>query len=262
MNEKPQLTLETITPQLAEEWLEKYNFNNRPLNNRHVLELVKEMEAGRWQLNGDTIRFSNDRLIDGQHRLAAIVKAQVTIQSVVVRGLSDFVFATIDEGKKRSGGDTFATIDEDYPTRLSAALGIIARYFDGKMMFGGTIYSNGELLEILKKHPEARQSIRKQYQGRTLVPHSIIDACHYLFSRKDPQMADLFIDKLITGIGLEQGSPILRLRERLVANSLQPAKLPKIHILALSIKAWNFTRQGATVKVLKFSPDETFPKIL
>ena len=41
--------VEVITPELAMEYLKK-NTDNRPMRERHVRELAKEMEEGRWNL--------------------------------------------------------------------------------------------------------------------------------------------------------------------------------------------------------------------
>ena len=99
--------LRTITPDIAKEMLLK-NTNNRPVSEKHVRRLAKEITEDRWQLNGDTIRFNGTRLVDGQHRLLAVVKSGKAIETLVVDGLESDVFKTIDIGKIRSNGDTLA----------------------------------------------------------------------------------------------------------------------------------------------------------
>ena len=89
---------------------------------------------------------------------------------------------------------------------------------------------------------------------------SVIDACHYLFSQKDPAAANLFVDRVIRGSGLEEGTPEYVLRERLVSNSLAKAKLSKSHLFELFIKAWNYARSGKKIKVLRL--DERDGKLL
>jgi len=58
----------TITPEIAIKMLSK-NTSNRPLNQKHIAFLVRDIKAGRWKLNGDAIRFGENALLDGQHRL-------------------------------------------------------------------------------------------------------------------------------------------------------------------------------------------------
>ena len=70
----PIITLETITPAQAAEWL-KGNTVNRRLVLHHVERLASEMLAGEWRITGDCIKLNGDRLLDGQHRLQAIVQS-------------------------------------------------------------------------------------------------------------------------------------------------------------------------------------------
>lgn len=83
--------VETITPKMAEEYL-KHNKINRTLKDKRVTSYANDMKDGAWQLNGEAIRFNKSGdLIDGQHRLNAIIRANKPIQTVVMRGINDTV---------------------------------------------------------------------------------------------------------------------------------------------------------------------------
>jgi hypothetical protein len=253
--------LTTVTPEWAEETLIK-NIGNRPLNIKHVDKLAKEMTEGRWKVNGDTICLNGSRVIDGQHRLHAVVQSGITIETLVVEGLPTNVFDTKDVGKRRSAGDTLGVAGEQNGCRLAAALVLIDKYFTGRVD-KSVSYSNTEMEELLVKYPESRQSLQTSMGTKGLIPPSVLDACHYLFSRKDPVLADQFVDKVLQGTSLTAGSPWYVLRERLVNNSMSKAKLKKAYLMALCIKAWNNARSGTTLKLLKFSQEggaqENFP---
>jgi hypothetical protein len=244
--------LKTITPAIAKKLLEN-NIGNRALTAWHVDELVKEIRAGRWKINGDMIRISvSGRVLDGQHRLTAIVKSGITIQTWMMEGLADDIFDTIDVGKKRSGGDTLGCLGEKNAYRLASALIMVDKYMTGRSE-KSVAYSNSEVEELLVKYPEVRNSIQTSAKGMKLLLPSIMDACHYLFSRKDPVAANLFIDRVLRGSGLEEGDPEYVLREKLVYNSLAKAKLSKAHVFALCIKAWNHARSGKKIQHLKLN---------
>ena len=66
-------------------------------------------------------------------------------------------------------------------------------------------------------------------------------------------MANLFMDRVLRGSGLEEGDPEYVLREKLVANSLSKAKLSKAHVFALCIKAWNHSRTGKKIQNMKLN---------
>ncbi len=101
---KPQITatVETITPEIAQQYLDRNIENNRRINSRRVTDYSNKMRAGRWAL-ANTICFDvNGRLQDGQHRMNAVVRAGIPIQFVVVRGFPPGAVQYIDLGQKRS----------------------------------------------------------------------------------------------------------------------------------------------------------------
>ncbi len=68
-----------VTPELATQWLEK-NTDNRPMRQSHVELLAREMREGKWQLMPDGIAFdTNGVLMNGQHRLWAVVESGMTV---------------------------------------------------------------------------------------------------------------------------------------------------------------------------------------
>ena len=242
----------SITPAFAELLL-KSNTANRHVTESHVAYLVKEIKAGRWKVNGDTIRISKSGLIiDGQHRLLAIVRAGVTIESWVVTGLPDDVFDTIDVGKRRSPGDTLECRGEQNAHRLAAALALIDKYMTGRVD-KSSHYTNSETEALLAKYPTARESLITSKSGKGLLLPSVLDACHYLFTQKDPVMTEVFMDRILKGVGLEEGDPWYVLRERLLTNSISNTKLSKAHVMALCIKAWNHARAGRRITKLQLN---------
>lgn len=99
------IRVEYITPDKAKRYLSG-NQNNRKLSTSIVNQYSESIKRGEWKLNGESIKFDNDgKLIDGQHRLHAIIKANTGIQMLVISGLNKEVFSTIDAGKKRTAGD-------------------------------------------------------------------------------------------------------------------------------------------------------------
>src|SRR5256885_4562153 len=73
----------TITPKKAAEYLER-NTANRPLSAKTVRDFAAAMRRGEWQVTHQGIAFDTTRaLVDGQHRLAAIVQADVPVQAAM-----------------------------------------------------------------------------------------------------------------------------------------------------------------------------------
>lgn len=81
------ITIETIDPGQAALYLSN-NAKHRPIKDKKVAEYMSEMRDGKWRLNGKTICFdSTGRLLNGQHRLSAVIRSGVSLTTVVVRGL-------------------------------------------------------------------------------------------------------------------------------------------------------------------------------
>lgn len=125
-------TLINITPQLAKDYLTN-NVKNRPIKPSIVLAYANEMMRGRWQLTPQCISFMEDgTLADGQHRLHAIVKANVTIPMYVARGLDEDAVACIDIGSKRGTSDYLSLYRGiKNPTAVAAGVRAIVLICDG-----------------------------------------------------------------------------------------------------------------------------------
>jgi len=259
------ITKTVITPEVAKTILEK-NTKNRPINKVHVANLVNEMKSGRWLINGDTICMNGDTLIDGQHRLTACIEANFSMEAIVVSDLKSDAFVTKDCGRRRSTADVLAVRGEKNYALLSSALIVIDRYITGNLGETRKRYANTQIESLLEKYPDARKSVAfiTKIGTKRLIAGSVLAGLHYLFSQIDEIAADEFCQKLISGAGLDEGSPIFLLRERLVSNSLSKAKLKPEYMAALAIKAWNLQRKGKTLRYLRYHEKgnrEDFPMI-
>jgi hypothetical protein len=253
-----------ITPEFAKELLAK-NSGNRQFNEVHVRALARDMRLGKWKLNGDTICVNGEMLIDGQHRLMAVVSSGVTIETLLVEGLPSGVFNTKDIGKRRSAADTLHVGGEINCYALAAALAAIDRY-ETQRVGSAVRYTNMDIEELLRKHPDVRRSIRVARETKQLLRQRTLVACHYLFAKKNNDEADLFVRQLISGADLTEDDPVYVLREKLLKNSMSKAKLPDAYLMAMVIKAWNARRNGKAMLALRYIEGgprpESFPVVL
>lgn len=256
---------ENITPEKAKTLLGN-NPTNRPHRLDHSKYLANEMICGHWRFNGDPIRVCEDgRVMDGQHRLMAVILSGITIDSNITYGLPWEVFKTIDTGRRRSAADVLAINGEKNCKNLSAALCCVDRYLTGRVKHANK-YSNSEVAGLLEQHPLVRESIPVGSGLNRLAPQSIVSACHYLFSQKNAPEAARFFSDLQSGSMLAEGDPVFALRTTLIRNSMSKTKMGNVHVFAVIIKAWNYRRQGKRSVVLQFKShgdiQEKFPEIL
>ena len=102
-----------VTPAMASEWLAEKG-PNRKLRKSVVGRYAVDMAAGCWRLTHQGICFDeNGRLIDGQHRLAAIMAASVDVLMMVVRGVPASAQLDMDQIAKRSVSDALNLVGID-----------------------------------------------------------------------------------------------------------------------------------------------------
>lgn len=117
-----------VTPETAREWLDKYNTANRPIIKQNVKSLVNDITSGLWREDHPhAIVFdTSGRLIDGQHRLLAVVEAKTPVVMNVIRGASPDIRDFIDTGKSRKMSDRIV-VDEN--GRINSRVIAMAKYF-------------------------------------------------------------------------------------------------------------------------------------
>lgn len=94
---------ELITPEIAKEYLKKSKPNRTIKQRVHLF--ADEMKRGNWQLNGEPICFDEDGyLINGQHRLHAVIESGCSVLVTICRNVSRDV-NVYDRGTPRSISD-------------------------------------------------------------------------------------------------------------------------------------------------------------
>jgi hypothetical protein len=247
-------SLEEITPAIAREML-VMNTHNRRLRERTVATMVTAIKRDEWVINGDMIRFSDDGvLIDGQHRLHAVLKAGKPIMSWVMRGLPMDAQETIDIGNHRGYHDVLALRGEVNATAVSAALVWVYRIETDQVRSMKLKPSNGEKDAILQRYPQIRDSVGKvnNWARDIPIPKSVLTALHWRLSQIDEDQADFFFGRLADGIGMEAGDPILLLRRMLFQWGRGRERVEDYVRYAYVVTAWNFWRAKKTRILLQW----------
>lgn len=175
-----------ITPELANAFLES-NSGNRRLRAWWVEALAAAMRRGEWRPTHQGIALSeNGRLMDGQHRLAAIAKCGIAQHMLLVGGIPDDAFAVLDIGIKRSIADT---------TGLSKKTAEACRYA-ATIMLGGTVtpqqvlqVANGGLGEVHESLLETCNSSARLY---TAAPMRVAACIQIMDGHQKAYVFDLY----------------------------------------------------------------------
>lgn len=262
MSKAQSVELVDVTPEIAHDWL-GHNTHNRRLRWRTVDAYASDMAGGDWQWNGESVKFATDgTLLDGQHRLAAVVKAAVTVPMLVVRGLQMETQDTVDGGVKRSFSDVLHLRGEINWVTLSAVVRRVALWEIGARFNSNVAPTTAYLLQTLEKYPHLRniaQEAAKVSRGCALRPGTI-GLCVWLFDQIDSSDCDFFFARLHDGQNMAKGDPIYELRR--TAEGLRTARgaRSESYMTAITIKAWNAYRDGSKVALLRFKPGGASPE--
>ena len=100
------VSLEFIDPSLAERYLAANFEDNRNTTEKALQELTSEMRSGRFTLSDSAICFDIEGdLVNGQHRLQAIIRSKTIQPLVVIRNLPDESKLILDVGRIRKMND-------------------------------------------------------------------------------------------------------------------------------------------------------------
>lgn len=210
-----------ITPDLAKKYLAA-NVDNRSISRKLVAQFSRNMLNGNWADNGQTIVLDhNGDLIDGQHRLSAIVMSGCPQTMIVVEGIQRKDRDTIDAGRARTAGDNLRMAGMHHVTATAAAARLLIAAKSGVSY---NQPSTREIFSFLDKHPEivtsaaAVSSMKSVY---TVIPHRVLVPWHFLINNKSTRtdLAQDAIDVLVTGVPSYKDDAIHSLRERAIKAS-------------------------------------------
>jgi len=266
---------ERVTPQLASEWL-KLNKTNRPLKEKTIKEYALLMARGIWsQTSPETIKFNTKGiLLDGQHRLAAIVKSQQTIDMLIHRNIPDDNFKVIDMGAKRTVGDILYITGVDNPIVVSA---IITKYLMNKQNFGNrnvvtTSFSKTKVAsdDVLREYNSrvefwnmvVEESFKyKKAFGKFLTP-SLAASWFAKVYEISPIDAKYFFGQLTTGVGITNAKHPISLLRVMFMNADSNRLFTEVYKYAIFSKAWNSFRGKTNITRLSHRPNDTIYKLI
>jgi hypothetical protein len=263
-------TVELVTAEKALAWLTNAS-RNRPIVDSAVRRYGADMETGRWTLNGQGIIFdTNGKLVDGRHRLTAIVATNAEVPMLVVRGALPEAFETMDSGRTRTLANTLAIEGHKNAAATSATARICFAYVSGmNLKFSAT---RSELLELIRRHPlietYASMVASRDYLIKSLgVPRNSLAAVLAIANDAGAHEQDVreFFDGFATGEGLFHGDPRLTLR-RWLAKMRAEVGVGGSRVaepfFAAAVKAWGaFANNNdlAMIRLPVFFNRETLP---
>lgn len=267
--------VELITPEKAQKYLATSK-GNRNISQKFVDIYAQAMRKGEWMLNGVPIVFDEDgALIDGHHRLHAVIKAGVPIQSSVTRGVQETSFTTFDCGRNRNLGQLIGMQGVKNYTAVASAVATSYKLANGYIvgenhgMEKTAANTNTKMMEMYEEDKELYQkagnfatSIRKNCNLLEIsiiggMTHHLVRRCGYDFEL----VANFF--RQICSFETSPNVMCNLMRKKLCENKSAIKKLKRSVMVALIIKTWNFYATGTSKKRLVFDPaQEPYPNFI
>lgn len=226
--------------------------NFRQVTASAVLKYVEAMKAGRWHVSESGIAFTPSReLWNGQHRMLAVVIANIPVQFFMLRGIDNFPAA--DTGKPRTVGQYLQSAGEENATELQAALFAYHVLFicrdHAKLRAGAAMDPEYYVNLLNSKCKKLRQSVKFAKRSKTPgLTAKLLAPIHFEASKHAPKFADYWLETIITGANLKESDPIFLLRRRFGETPMRPDSDDRDRVAALLIKSYNWTKAGRSMK--------------
>ena len=222
-------------------------FRNRKPSLQAVKKYAQDMTGSSWLFTGDSIVFSKEGiLIQGQHRLFACIRADVALEVVVVTGVHKDAFKVLDQGINRTLGNIlFSETDiQVNPTTLAQVVRLTWVFLNKKIDQPKTsrgdeiCFTRSEGLALLEQRPELIDFVGRYNKAKVVTP-SVAGFCYWMLSQYDSGGAQLFLDKVLLGVGLKADTIEWTLNQKLINNNnRKQGKLDRTSIIANIIIGW------------------------
>lgn len=246
----------TVTPAMARRWL-GYNDGNRGLKHVRIDSYVRDIDAGRFLFTGESIKFDwNGRLIDGQNRLTAVIRADKAIRTLVVRGLDPFVQRILDTGSKRSAGDALKMSGHHAnPHVLAAAIRLLSAWESGALKTSASTAPELTHSEVLSFHSRNSElldysaKLAQRWHREFETTPSPLAATIFITSQIDMEAAFTFFSGMFEMDLDGKSDPRSVLLRRL--RSLREEKPIPAQVVYFVLRAWNAWRDQQPIAGMK-----------
>lgn len=257
-----------VTPEMAADWLENRNLeSNRRLSEQIALKYASEITDGRWMVTHQGIAFDREGfLIDGQHRLRAIVLADQAVELFVVPNCDAKTFAVLDSGFKRTAAHLVHAPHAQVIASAARYLYVVA---DDRRRLAGGVYTNKattfETLEVVDAWPELvalAPVARSCYQTSKIAAATHLAVLAQAARSHHAGRIEDWAEGIRSGLFATSTDPRLALRNRWVreARFLNSGNGRTV-AYRLIVRAWNAYVEGRQITKLQAAEESPAPPL-
>lgn len=263
-----QTDIRIVTPEEAASILTK-NTRNRPVNATRVALFETYLRNGEMQLTHQGVAISSSNvLLDGQHRLIAIVNTGIPAKLMITTGLPDSVFSVLDTGAKRTAGDILGINGAVQCSTMAAGIRLYILYQRiPELMWNGQNASQiARTTSISKVYNDDKDgwthaaTIARANRLTKIITPGPMSCLIYLAMdfEYSLQYLEEFLFKLKSGYDLCMYNPILAYRNKMINSG----ELRQQEKLADYIKLFNAYTTGQQLKIFKSQQYPPMPSLV
>jgi hypothetical protein len=268
------VSIETITPQKATDWLRTRFEAQRPVRLSHIQRLAADMAANRFKIGPDAILRVKGRLANGQHRLEAVVLSDKPQTFIVMESDDDELYKIIDAGLRRTVSDGLVGLPyaktipsiarwvqayEKESLWAGCRTGAMAASRNGRDVRSTQIETIDYCIEYQHQLTEAASFVNPMYEETRLLPLSIGGALYVI--GENAGKGDL-VREFLRQLYVAGEHPVVnQLRNRLISNRGLKTQLRQGYVFGITLKALKAFCSGTAVGTLKWINGEAFPKL-
>jgi len=240
--------VEKIDPKTARRYLATM-VPNRKVKEDTVAQYANDMINAKWLVSPQGIAFDEEgRLFEGQHRMLAVIRADMPVELLVLRGFpvkqaSQKTMDVVDSGVGRSLADRLKLMGcyHGNPNLATAAARQIAGVVMGINCRAARKLSLSAVVEILalwKREMHAVCSVLDRPQFRPFRNGQTV-AAFTLAACADIMALDRDMGRLTTGANLDSDSPLLELRNLYFGSEPVDAREKTMLVLSALFATWH-----------------------
>lgn len=238
---RPDIVTMRVTPELAEKWLTHNNDGNRKYQQSHIDMIARDITSGNWMVNAQPVSFKGDplgadptsaNLLNGQHRLGAIVAAKMPVELPIATGIHPGAFLTYDKHAKK---DQDMGLKGDFRA-VRAAAKFQWRIDEGGDPLDRRTPSESELRATIDRHPTLENYFHEARKYKNFGSAGVMTFFLYHIFTRDAALSREFMQGMSDGLGLGKDNPIANARSPFVGPR---EKVDRRYHLGLLLKAWD-----------------------
>jgi hypothetical protein len=219
---------------------------------------ARDMANDNWRFTGDAIKFAADgTLLDGQHRLLAIIKSGVTLDILTVYGLEVDAQDVMDTGAKRGAHDQLGLHGYSNVAALAATTRLCINYLAGNFTKAGQHHiapvTNAEVIAFVGDNPDLVDAVTWMKNGKRNLPIRPSTASFTLWAlrRIDEDQANAMFEDLAELRTGGKGDPRYTLIRRLEAVKRDRERMSAVTESHYVFRTWNALRRGESLGNIK-----------